>query len=772
MELRGIVAVAALALLVSVPSATTSHAAVPGSDLRSSPPSLTAYVAPIPAGGRVAPLAPATPLLLTFTLAFSNASRLSAALTAVEDPASPMYRHFLTYAQFQRAYGPSRSAVTSAAATLRAAGATEVVRAPGGSALEAVLPAELVERLLGVRLLSVSTAGGEHGYTAVGRPTLPPSLTGEVVAVDGLSRLGGGSSIASGVGPRPSMPPAAPSPAGFIKDGRSGDQWFIGTDYAQAYGAIDLLPGNMSVKDATYPSGVAVATLLASGYNQPTGTSLPPWDPAVVDAYYNETFPAGWPHPTLTGVPVSVFGAGTPLPPGSSGGLNDSLGFEVENSLDLEMAGSLAPGAHLYNFYFNGSLLVSPLAAASADQYFTADLAQALSFGYGFAKLAVVSCSFGLPDLVNGQWDSLLEEASMMGVTVVSASGDQGNSPPGANGRGEGPDPLWPAAAAFNTSGAVSVGGVTLSLSGKPTSVYTFPPITAVYDTEVDGIASAMAWWQGSSAFGTYAGTEGGVAGNYSEPYWQFHSAAQPPIVNASEIQGVGQLGRSEPDVALAANSTLASFTLGAGSMAELQPVGGTSVAAPLFAGMLADVVAVENATLPAGRTGLGFLDPELYRVASFYQAHPGPGEPFEDVLTGHNYLFEAGAGWDPLTGWGELSAPLLLQADENSTVANYVYTGPTPTLPTVRAPLFTPLVVVVIFAGAAAAVLAAVYVVFSARRGRQAPAYGPRAGYGPTPPTWDAVASPSPSYATFACPYCGFERPAEPGHCPRCGAM
>jgi subtilase family serine protease len=770
MHLRPIVAVAAALLLVGVPSTSLAPRS-PASPAAHAPPVLTAYAAAVPAGSQLAPLSSGLPLLLTFTLGFSNESRLDALLAAVSDPSSPDYRHFLTYAQFQQEFGPSRAAFESVESALRASGATELARAAGGTSIDAVLPVSAAERLLDVRFLSVSGAGGPQGYTEIGPPTLPSSFAERVSAVDGLSRLASRSEVVTAAPLTAPLGAGAASPSGYVRDGTTGEQWFIGTDYAQAYGATTLLPGINSVRDATYPTGVAIATLLASGYNYPTATSLPPWDPAVVDAYYNETFPAGWPLPRLTGVPVSIFGAGAPLPPETFRGLNDSLGFEVENSLDLEMAGSLAPGAQLYNFYFNGSLLYSPLAEASIDQYFATDLGQALSQDYGYARLAVVSCSFGIPNLVNGQWDSELATAAAMGVTIVSASGDQGNAPSGATGRNEGPAPVWPATASFNTSGAVAVGGVSISLSGKPTSTYTFPPIAATYDAQVQGIASSTAWWQGSGGFGTFAGTEGGVSINYTEPSWQFHSAAQPPIVNATEIQRSSQLGRSEPDVAFAANTTIA-YIARAGSTPEFEVLGGTSVAAPVFAGMLADVVAVENQSLPGGRTGLGFLDPELYRIASYFQAHPGSNNPFRDVVTGHNFLFEAAPGWDPLTGWGEIFAPLLLLADENSTVANYVYVGPTPGLPAPVQPLLTPFEVVAIFAGAAAAVLAAVYLLLASRRAPRSRSFDPSSVPPPAPPMWDSAPAPVAPYASFACPYCGAERPAEPGHCPACGAM
>jgi subtilase family serine protease len=450
--------------------------------------------------------------------------------------------------------------------------------------------------------------------------------------------------------------------------------------------------------------------------------------------------------------------------------VNDSTGFETENSLDLEMAGSLAPGASLYNFYFSGALTQNPATWSNVPGYLADDLGAALSFDYGPRHLAVVSCSFGLNDLNNSLWDTELAAAAATGVTVVVASGDQGDAPNPLTGRGDNPWPLWPASAAFNTSGAISVGGVTLALSGQPTSTYTHPPLTVQYDPNVEGIANASAWWDTSAGAGNYAGTEGGASIEYPEPWWQFHSAADPAIVRATQIEGTGHLGRAGPDVAFPGNSTIAFVSAAANGSIYFTILEGTSIASPVFAGILADVVAVENAS--SGHvSGLGFLDPELYRIGSYYAANPGGSDPFLDVVYGSNAMFSAGPGWDATTGWGGLCAPLFLAALENSTVTNYTYAGPTPTLPPPSGPRTPPLTIVIVFAAVAGTVLAVTVLFVTRSRRRLPPLVSPYPpGSGVYPP--GLVGPPTGMVATFSCPYCGRERPAEPGHCPSCGAM
>ncbi len=761
-------AIAGLVVLVSLLGAVSPLR--PAST--SSPKPLVTDAVPVPEGATPTPLSPATPVDLGLTLAFSNQSRLAEFLAHVEDPESTEYRHFLTATEFRQQFGPSASSVRLLRQELRAAGASTILTSPDGVLVQTELPASGIEAFLSVRPVAYLTPSGGRGVTVLGSPTLPESLEGLVVGITGLS-AGAAPAPAqvSTTVESPELPVTSASPA-FVRDGLQ--DWYIGTDYAQAYGVPALLPGAHGMAGATYPDHVAIATLGGSGYNESTSTALPPWDPEVVDAYYNDTFPAGWPLPHISGVPVALPGVATPPAPGSPGVLNDSLGYSVENSLDLEMAGSLAPGAELVNFYFSAAAFYTgfPPTAPTIAAYFADDLAAALGHTYPDAKLAVVSVSYGLDDLNSSSWDAELTEAAAMGVTIVAASGDQGDT--GLNAKGESAAPVWPATAAFDTNGSVSVGGVSLQLSGSPTGTFHGDSINVSYDPSIEGISSQTVWYE-ESTNGEFAGSEGGISLIYAEPSWQFHSAAQPPIVNATERQGTSRLGRAGPDVAMAANNTITFVSANATGVPYFEVLGGTSIAAPLFAGVLGDVVAYENATLLGGRTGLGFLDPEMYRIASYYAANPSVNnsDPFLDVVHGKNALFAAAPGWDAATGWGGIkAAALLVAADENTTVADYQYVGPTPGLPPASSSGWTLTEVAALVAIGVVAVLVAVYAVRSRRRSA-ARASAPSA-YVVQPPAWATIGPPTgiAPTATFSCPYCGADRPAEAGHCPACGAM
>ena len=100
-------------------------------------------------------------------------------------------------------------------------------------------------------------------------------------------------------------------------------------------------------------------------------------------------------------------------------------------------------------------------------------------------------------------------------------------------------------------------------------------------------------------------------------------------------------------------------IAIGGGGHYLLLGGGGTSVAAPLWAAVIA--LANQN----AGRN-LGFVDPALYRIGRSAHYH----QAFHDVTRGTNTVkfpaltvtgYAAAPGWDPVTGWGSPNAQALV---------------------------------------------------------------------------------------------------------------
>jgi subtilase family serine protease len=736
----------------------------------------------IPAGLPVGPMGPTTSIHLTVALRPSDPTgllTLDQSFVAARSASAPPY---LTEGQFVARYAPSPSAVRAIESYFAGYGGHGFAVTADRLGVSLNGPSSGLAAALGTQFVLLGRPGARPVYTATETPTLPVGIGSLVTGIGGLSNLGRSSLRLTAAPSFPAPRPVARPLSQYVVDPNSGSQWFLGSDYAQLLNDSSLFPGSSTLANATFATHEAVATILMSGFNDTTQQDLPPFDPVAVEQYFNDTFPPSWPHPNVSGVPVTVAGV-TPPPPGFYNGANDTTLDEEENSLDLEMAGSLAPGASVVNFYFAASLYDGQSSTASvgslADDFATA-LAAALDHNYTGARLAAVTNSYGLPDLDDSLWDVELLHAEALGVTVLAASGDQGDAPNAVSGRFQGQWPTWPGTAAENATGTMAIGGVSLTASGPGEGSFDGTNLTVGFDGNMTGVTSISTWYETRGGAGNISGSEGGASSVYAEPYWQFHSAAQPTIANASAEQGVPTLGRSEPDLAFPANATVAYVARDA-SGTYFDVLEGTSVASPLFAGMLAEAAAV------AGHP-FGFLAPELYRMASYFAAHPGPMDPFVDVVSGSNFVFSAAPGWDATTGWGLMDPGKFLAVERDASITDYQYTGPTPGIPPAPLPLVPPAgatnvlsAVVLVLVGLLGAVVVVV-VILVGRTPKVAPP-PPYAPYGvnlPPPPgaSGGYVAPPpttqpfTPGGWTFACPYCGRIRPAEPIPCPSCGRL
>jgi hypothetical protein len=204
------------------------------------------------------------------------------------------------------------------------------------------------------------------------------------------------------------------------------------------------------------------------------------------------------------------------------------------------------------------------------------------------------------------------------------------------------------------TTGATSVNGVD-NLSNEDV------PESCLYITLVGGTtlttgtgssySSETVWnWGYDSIAGRYVGSSGGISSFYGIPSWQ---------TNVSNMTGRGgaTTNRNIPDVALTADNVYVAY--GNGSSEE---VGGTSCAAPLWAGFTA---LVNQQAVAYGKSPVGFINPAIYSLA----AGTNYASCFHDVTTGSNTwpsspnLFYATNGYDLCTGLGTPNGQNLINA-------------------------------------------------------------------------------------------------------------
>jgi subtilase family serine protease len=128
------------------------------------------------------------------------------------------------------------------------------------------------------------------------------------------------------------------------------------------------------------------------------------------------------------------------------------------------------------------------------------------------------------------------------------------------------------------------------------------------------------------------------------------HMFPRPAYQNG--VPGIGAT-RGVPDVAADADghTGMALVISNGGGRYEIGAAGGTSAAAPFWAGLIA------VADQYAGHD-LGLVNPALYCIGRSLAYH----QAFHDVTTGNSTVlvapnvvpgYQAGPGWDPVTGWG-----------------------------------------------------------------------------------------------------------------------
>ena len=212
-------------------------------------------------------------------------------------------------------------------------------------------------------------------------------------------------------------------------------------------------------------------------------------------------------------------------------------------------------------------------------------------------------------------------------VTVAVASGDYG-----AEGQPCTATPTPARAVVFPASDplALAVGGTSLDASH----------LTGSYLGETG-------WNRPGSGIPGVVASGGGFSRDFARPAYQ------------ADVPGIGGR-RGVPDVASDADpdTGIACVEAGDGQFV-IVPGGGTSAGAPAWAGIAA--MADQYA-----RRQLGFINPAIYEIGRSAQYH----RAFHDVTKGDNTVqvgsvtvkgFDAGAAWDPMTGWGSPNAQVLI---------------------------------------------------------------------------------------------------------------
>ncbi|AAT42772.1 S8 family serine peptidase [Picrophilus oshimae] len=263
----------------------------------------------------------------------------------------------------------------------------------------------------------------------------------------------------------------------------------------------------------------------------------------------------------------------------------ENSGWATETALDVEWAHAIAPGASI-------KLVVSPGSGTS--------LIDAVAYSIYHHLGNIISLSWGEPESEMGNSElkilnNIYKDAALNNITVVAASGDNGSY-----------DTTSHLAVNFPASDpyVLGVGGVNLYFkNGEPV------------ETAWGGIANGVSF-----------GSGGGYSSYFKRPYYQ-----DPEDYNNTH--------RGVPDVSMVAGRSTPVLIIVNGNA---EAVGGTSVATPIWAGIIALMDQYMNRSM-------GFINPVLYQISNtkLYT------NAFTQITSGTNGFYNAHAGWNPVTGLG-----------------------------------------------------------------------------------------------------------------------
>jgi len=508
----------------------------------------------------VGQLAGTNRLQLAIGLPLRNPDALSNLLQQLYDPASPNYHHYLTPAQFTEQFGPTAADYDAIIAFVKANGLPVEATHPNRVLLDVSGTVAEVERAFNVKMRTYRHPSENRMFFAPDTaPTL--ALATRILGISGLNNY----SL-----PRPyfTAKPLISGAKAVANFGSGLGGTFQGNDFRAAY-----LPG--TTLDG---SGQVVGLLEMDGYT------------AGDIAYYESL--AGLPSIPLSNVLLDGF-SGSPT----------GNGGEVEVSLDIEMAISMAPNLSQVIVYETGP---SGNWHDLLNRMATDNLASQISSSWGSES--------GGPDAVA---DQIWQQMDAQGQSFFQASGDK------AAYTGAIPFPC-------DSPYITQVGGTTLTTSG-PGGYWNWEQV----------------WNKGGGT-----GSSGGISTSYSIPSWQ------------AKLNMTNNLGsktmRNVPDVAMIADQV---YVRANGFDYN---VGGTSCAAPLWAGLAA---LVNQQAAAAGLPAIGFMNPALYAIGT----NANYTQSFHDITTGSNESlkspkkFLAVSGYDLCTGWGTPKGQSLINA-----LANY----------------------------------------------------------------------------------------------------
>jgi subtilase family serine protease len=518
---------------------------------------------------------PSETIEITLWLNVRNRQQLDSVAEDLYDPSSPHYRAWLGFSEIAADYGPTAEEADAVKDFLSAHNLSVVLVDPNNFFVQATGTIADISAAFHIQMNNFKMNG-----KVLRANTTDPYIEGPAARFVHL--VSGLSNQQSDIHPIQPYKPSASAPS-LQSLAQSPSTFFTSNCF---HGPTkDVLTTNGGLPAATYTGNLYSTNIGGCGYTPPeihtaynlsslykkgydgTGQTIVIFEICNSDTIQSDAnaFSAQFGLPALTRANFSVIDYPVSSPCGNGGDA-------IEESLDVEWAHAVAPGANIV-------VLVTPNVP---DSGFPQDIDVALLYATANHLGNVISFSYGLPETFfsPAQLDEtnlLTEMAALSGISADFSSGDGGDYTDDITGIS--PTVLYPASTQYGTA----VGGISLALNGKKAIKWQAGWGNNVNLLDDYGLVSdpPVGFFDGGSG--------GGPSAFFKKPAFQH------------KLPGSFRL---LPDISWIADSltgVVIAYTYpGYYPPLEWFPVGGTSVSCPMFSALWA--IANQEAGRPLGQ--------------------------------------------------------------------------------------------------------------------------------------------------------------------------
>jgi len=530
---------------------------------------------------------------------------------AVSTPGSASYGKYLTASQFRAKFAPSASDVGAVQKWLRSAGFKIDYTPSNNLYVAAEGTVAQAESAFGTTLNEYAVDGTTLRAPS-GNVSVPSSLPNiqAVLGLDESAYLVHTDHVTSDAPPSPAFVNGGPCSAYWAQDTTANTQeptpLTTTTTTITSPSAVTLPPAYSPGPTPFAPCGYTPPQLRGA-YGLTSANTGAGQTVAIIDAYASPTIAqdanqyfashGGSQFPPLTKSNFSqVVAPGTYNVPENK--KQDPQGWYGEETLDVEAVHSMAPGAHIV--YVGAPNNYQDLDAA-LNHVVDRQLATIVTNSYGWSSEALP------PGFIKPFYD-IMQQAAAEGIGVYFSSGDNGDET-GGSGDVAAATPDWPASSDLVTA----VGGTSLAVDASNARVGEWGWETG--KSSLAGTSAAHLSWTPAPPGNYLYGSGGGTSRIFAQPWYQ--AGIVPNSIATANgnrpqpmrvIPDASALG--DPNTGMLVGQTQ-TFPDGSVKYGEYR-IGGTSLASPLFAGIMADVQQARGAVI-------GFANPLLYSSPSAY---------------------------------------------------------------------------------------------------------------------------------------------------------